>query len=146
MCTHYNSQPTEINISVLQACQLTYILTCYKWSADSHKIYPCSKHACCREWHGLQNPHRSWVWERWGMSAGMDFPTPEKQNVPKMCQNSQVLSELWSKLVNWECFITHSNLSIVLPGTSSRWYGAWVMLLSGWGNVENKRVWLWIIR
>ena len=36
---------------------------------------------------GLQNPHGWRVWVATGMGVGMDIPTHEQQNEPKMSQN-----------------------------------------------------------
>jgi len=76
---------------------------------------------CVRPWKiqlgngmGLQNPHGSQVWVVMGTSVGMDFPTHEQQNEPKMSQNSWVLSELWSKLWTGSVLtITHPILTIL---------------------------------
>src|SRR5882724_10764510 len=43
---------------------------------------------------GLQNLCWSQVWVATGRGGGMDFPTRELQNKPKIIQNSSVLSEL----------------------------------------------------
>jgi len=43
---------------------------------------------------GLQDPRRSQVQVAMGMGAGMDLPTHELQNEPKIIQNGSVLSVL----------------------------------------------------
>jgi len=47
-----------------------------------------------REWHGFTNPFRSQVQIAMGMGVGMDLPTRELQNEPKIIQNGSVLSAL----------------------------------------------------